>query len=58
MSTKYTYDNYVITVDFKEPNLLSMTASDIYSGDIYINEEIELSKITKDTVIAALTKKN
>lgn len=37
MSTKYTYDNYVMTVDFKEPTVLSMTASDTYSGDIFMN---------------------
>lgn len=58
MSSKYNYDNYVVTVDFKEPTALAITASDVYSGDIFINENVELSKITKDTVIAALTKKN
>jgi|JI9StandDraft_1071089.scaffolds.fasta_scaffold187849_1 hypothetical protein len=58
MSSKYNYDNYVITVDFKEATALSMTASDVYSGDIFINENVELSKITKDTVIAALARKN
>ncbi len=58
MSTKYTYDNYTITVDFKNDLHLAMTASDVFSGDIFINENIELTKIKKDTIIAALTRKN
>ena len=58
MSTKYNYDNYNITCDFKSDLQLTMTASDTYSGDIFINENVELNKIKKDTVIAALSRKN
>ena len=37
MSTKYNYDNYTITVDFKGDLEMAITASDVYSGDIFIN---------------------
>lgn len=58
MSCKYTYDNYTVTLDFKNDFCLSITASDLISGDIFINEAVELTKIKKDTVVAALTRKN
>jgi hypothetical protein len=35
-----------------------MTASDIYTGDRFINESIELTKIKKDTIVAVLSRKN
>jgi hypothetical protein len=37
MSTKYNYDNYVITIDFRSDFAMAITASDIYSGDYFIN---------------------
>lgn len=58
MSCKYTYDNYTVTLDFKNDFCLSITASDLISGDIFINEAVELTKIKKDTIVAALTRKN
>ena len=58
MSCKYTYDNYTVTVDFKSDFSLAITASDVYTGDYFINEAVELTKIKKDTIIAALTRKN
>jgi len=58
MSNKFSYDNYTITVDFKTDFSLSITASDLYTGDIFINEAVELTKIRKDTVIATLLRKN
>jgi len=58
MSSKFTYDNYTITTEFKNDFNLSITASDNYSGDYFINEGVELTKIKKDTVIATLSRKN
>lgn len=58
MSSKFTYDNYTITVEFKNDFNLSITASDNYSGDYFLNEGVELTKIKKDTVIATLSRKN
>ena len=37
---------------------MAITASDLFSGDIFINEHVVLEKIKKDTVVAALTRKN
>lgn len=37
MSQKYNYDNFTLTVDFKNDFALAITASDIYSGDSFIN---------------------
>lgn len=58
MSNKFIYDNYTITVDFKTDFSLSITASDVYSGDYFMNEAVELTKIKKDTIIATLLRKN
>jgi hypothetical protein len=35
-----------------------MTASDNFSGDYFLNEKVELTKIKKDTIIATLSRKN
>jgi hypothetical protein len=56
--SKYTLDNYVLTCDFKSEMEFSITASDVYNGDIFINEHVMLTKIKKDTVVAALSRKN
>ena len=40
MSNKFIYDNYTITVDFKSDFSLSITASDVYTGDYFINEAV------------------
>jgi len=37
MSTKYTYDNYIFTLDFKNEFEMAITASDLLNGDIFIN---------------------
>ena len=37
MSSKYNYDNYTITVDFKTDFALAITASDVYTGDYFLN---------------------
>lgn len=58
MSIKFNYGNYTITADFKDDFNLSMTASDNFSGDYFLNEKVELSKIKKDTIIATLSRKN
>lgn len=58
MSGKFNYDNYVLTVDFKSDFALTITASDVYSGSIFMNEAVELTKIKKDTVVAALSRRN
>lgn len=58
MNHKFTYDNYTLTADFKNDFALTLTASDLYSGDSFLNEHVELTKIKKDTIIAALTRKN
>ena len=57
MSGKYNYDNYTLTVDIRSANELSITASDLLGGDIYINEGVVLDKIKADTVVAALSRK-
>ena len=58
MSIKFNYGNYTITADFKDDFNLSMTASDNFSGDYFLNEKVELNKIKKDTIIATLSRKN
>lgn len=58
MSNKYSYDSYTITVDFKTDFEMAITASDVFNGDVFINEKVELTKIKKDTVVAALGRKN
>lgn len=58
MSIKFSYDNYTITADFRDDFNLSMTASDNFSGDYFLNERVELTKIKKDTIIATLARKN
>lgn len=58
MSCKYSYDNYTVTADFRNDFCLSITASDLITGDVFINEVVELTKIKRDTVVAALTRKN
>jgi hypothetical protein len=47
MSIKFNYGNYTITADFKDDFNLSMTASDNFSGDYFLNEKVELNKIKK-----------
>ena len=37
MSTKYNYEPYTITVDFQNDFQMAITASDLFSGDIFIN---------------------
>ena len=58
MSIKFNYANYTITADFKDDFNLSMTASDNFTGDYFLNEKVELTKIKKDTVTATLSRKN
>jgi hypothetical protein len=58
MSIKFNYDQFTITTDFANDFNLSMTVLDNYSGDYFINEKIELTKIRKDTIIATLSRKN
>jgi hypothetical protein len=58
MSLKFNYGNYTITGDFKDDFHLSMTAFDNFTGDYFLNEKVELSKIKKDTIIATLSRKN
>ena len=57
-SSKHTYDGYTLTVEFKDEQQFAITASDTYTGETFINEEVELTTIKKDTVLAALTRKN
>jgi hypothetical protein len=40
MSSKFTYDNYTITTEFKNDFNLSITASDNYTGDYFLNEGV------------------
>lgn len=56
--SKYTYDTYTITVNFETDFIFAITASDVLTGDVFINEAVELTKIKKDTVLAALARKN
>lgn len=58
MSIKFNLGNYTITADFKDDFNLSMTASDNFTGDYFLNEKVELTKIKKDTIIATLSRKN
>jgi len=58
MSTKFNYENFTITVDFKNDFALSMTVSDNFTNDYFINEAVELTKIKKDTILATLARKN
>lgn len=58
MSSKFNYDNFTITVDFKNDFHLAMTVSDNYTGDFFINESIELTKIKKETILATLSRKS
>ena len=58
MSGKYTYDNYTLTVEVKDGSKMSITASDLLTGDIFWNEGVQLNKIKSDTVVAALSRKN
>ena len=37
---------------------MAITASDVFNGDIFINEHAVLDKIRKDTVVATLSRKN
>lgn len=58
MTLKYNYDNYTITTTFRNDFNLSITASDNFSSDYFINENVELTKIKKDTIIATLSRKS
>lgn len=58
MSSKFTYDGYTITVAFKNDFCLSMTASLLLTGEHFMNDTVELTKIKKDTVLATLSKKS
>lgn len=58
MSLKFSYDNYTLTTLFKDDFSLSLTASDNFTGDYFINENVELTKIKKDTIIATLARKS
>lgn len=58
MSLKFNYDNYTLTTLFKDDFNLSLTASDNFTGDYFINENVELTKIKKDTIIATLARKS
>jgi hypothetical protein len=58
MTTKFTYDGYTVTATFRNDNSLSMTASYNLTGENFINEMVELTKIKKDTVLATLSRKS
>lgn len=57
MFHKFNYDTFVVTANFRDEYSLSLTASDSLSGDFFINEQVELTKIKKDTIIATLSRK-
>ena len=57
MFHKFNYNSFVVTANFRDEYSLSMTASDSLCGDFFINEQVELAKIKKDTIIAALSRK-
>lgn len=57
MFHKFNYDTFVVTANFRDDYSLSLTASDSLSGDFFINEQVELTKIKKDTIIATLSRK-
>lgn len=57
-STKFQLENLTVTVDFKDEFTLSMTVSDNFTGDCFINEQAQLTKIKRETVLAALSRKN
>ncbi len=37
MSSKYSFDNYNITLDFKTDFALAITVSDVYTGDYFLS---------------------
>lgn len=57
MSNKFNYDGYALIVDFKTDFILSITASYNTTGEHFMNDSVELTKIKKDTVMAALSRK-
>ena len=57
MFHKFNYDTFVVTANFKDDYTLAITASDSLSGDFFINEAVELTKIKKDTIIATLSRR-
>lgn len=57
MFHKFNYNTFVVTANFKDDYNLAITASDSLSGDFFINESVELTKIKKDTIIATLSRK-
>ena len=58
MTQKFVYDGYTVCVSFRSENALAMTASHNLTGEHFINDMVELGKIKKDTVIAALARKS
>ena len=51
-------DKHQVCVHFKNDNNLSMTVEYLPTGEYFINENIELIRIKKDTVIATLERKS
>ena len=58
MNRKFKIDQYEICVNFKSDNVLSMTVEFMPTGEYYLNENVELMRIKKDTVFATLERKS
>ncbi len=57
MTQKFNYDGYTICLAFRTDNAFSVTASHNLTGEMFINQMVELGKIKKDTVLATLSRK-
>ena len=58
MNRKFKVENYEICTNFKSDNIMYITAEDITTDEYFSNETVELMRIKKDTVFAALEKKS
>jgi hypothetical protein len=58
MARKIKHDQYEVIISFKTDNCLSVTAEFLPTNEHFSNNSIELMRINKDTVIAALEKKS
>lgn len=58
MSNKFTYEGYTLTTQFTNDFTCSMGVSDNITGEFYMNNKVQLTKIKKDTILATLNNKN
>lgn len=54
MNQKFSLNQYEVCVSFKSDNVLICSAEFLPTGELFLSQTVELTRIKKDTVIAAL----